>query len=254
MRIASFATTAAIGFMLLAQGMAADAAEIKVLSVPPMKATLDELGPQFERTTGHKLAIKYDISTVLKRQIDAGETFDVAILLPVMIDDLVKQGKVGGGTRADIAKAGIGVAVKKGGPKPDIKSVDAFKQTLLNAKSVAYSGEGASGVYFAGLLERLGIAAETKPKLRPGGAGGVVPPVARGEAEIAIISIPTIVAEPGVDLVGPLPAELQTYIVYSGGVSAATKDAEAAKSFIKFLMTPVTQSVIKTKGLEPLTP
>ena len=238
--------------MILAQGVAA--AEIKVLSVPPLKTSLDELGPQFERTTGHKLMIKYDVSAALKRQIDAGETFDVALILPAIIDDFLKQGKVAAGTRADIARAAVGVAVKKGAPKPDIKSADAFKRTLLNAKSIAYSAEGASGVYFTGLLERLGIAAEIKPKLKPMGAGAVVPPVAKGEVEIAVISIPTILAETGADLVGPLPPELQHYVVYTAGAGAAAKEADAAKALIKFLTAPAAMSVMKSKGLEPVAP
>ena len=175
---------------LLAQGHAAQSAEVKVLSVLPLKTFLDELGPQFERATGHKLTIKYDVSAALKRQIDAGETFDVACILPAIIDDLLKQGKVAAGTRTDISRAAVGVAVKKGAPKPDIGSAEAFKRTLLNAKSIAYSGEGGSGIYFKGVLERLGIAAEMNPKLKPLASSAVVPSVAKGEVELAVISPP----------------------------------------------------------------
>lgn len=257
MRIGSLAAAAKIGIglmLLWPQGQAAEAAEVKVLIVPPLKTSLDELGPQFERTTGHKLVIKYDVSAALKRQIDAGETFDVALVLSAIIDDLLKQGKVTAGTRTDLSRAAIGVAVKKGAPKPDISSAEAFKRTLLNAKSVAYSAEGASGVYFKGLIERLGIAAETSAKLRPMGAGAVVAPVVKGEVEIAVISIPAILAEPGAELVGLLPKELQHYVVYTGGVSAAAKEPEAAKVLLKHLTMPAAISVMKSKGLEPATP
>lgn len=257
MRISSLAAAAkiAIGVMfLLAQGHAAQAAEIKVLSVLGLKTSLDELGPQFERTTGHKLMIKYEVSAALKRQIDAGETFDVALILPGILDDLLKQGKVAAGTRTDISRAAVGVAVRKGAPKPDIGSAEALKRTLLNAKSIAYSGEGATGIYFKGLLERLGIAAETNPKLKPFGAGAVVPPVAKGEVELAVISIPIILAEPGAELVGTLPKELQHYIVYTAGISAAAKEADAAQALLKHLTMPAAMSVMKSKGLEPVAP
>ena len=244
-----------IGVMfLLALGHAAQSAEVKVLSVGPLKTLLEELGPQFERATGHKLMIKYDVSAALKRQIDAGETFDVALILPAMIDDLLKQGKVAAGTRTDISRAAVGVAVKKGAPKPDIGSAEALKRTLLNAKSIAYSGEGASGIYFKSVLERLGIAAEMNPKLKPFGSSAVVPSVAKGEVELAVISPPAILAEPGAELVGILPKELQHYVVYTAGVSAATKEADAAKALLKYLTTPAAMSVMKSKGLEPVAP
>jgi len=224
------------------------------LSALPLKTSLEELGPLFERTTGHKLTIKYGVSAALKRQIDAGETFDVALLLPAIIDDLLKQGKVAAGTRTDISRAAIGVAVKKGAPKPDIGSADALKNTLLNAKSIAYSAEGGSGIYFKGLLERLGIAAETSAKLKPLASSAVVSSVAKGEVELAVISPPAILAEPGVELVGIMPKELQQYVVYTAGVSAAAKEADAAKALLKYLTTPAAMSVMKAKGLEPIVP
>lgn len=257
MKISSLATTAKIGIavlFLLAQGHPAQSAEVKVLSVQPLRTLLDELGPEFERTSGHKLMIKYDVSAALKRQIDAGEIFDVALILPAIIDDLIKQGKVAAGTRTDVSRAAVGVAVKKGAPKPDIGSAEAFKSTLLNAKSIAYSGEGASGIYFRSVLERLGIATEMNSKLKPLGSSAVVPAVANGEVELAVISPPAILAEPGAELVGILPKELQNYVVYTAGVSAAAKDTDAAKALLKYLTTPAALSVMKSKGLEPVVP
>lgn len=238
--------------MLQAQGVGA--AEIKVLSIP-FKGPLDEIRPEFERTTGHKLLIRYAPSAELRRQIAAGEEFDVVLIFPGQIDDLIKQGKVAVGTRVDIARAGLGVAVKKGAVKPDIKSPDAFKRILLNANSIAYAAEGPSGIHLVGLIERLGIAAETKPKLKPMGAGSlVVAPVAKGEVDIGVVSIPFILAEPGAELLGPLPLELQHYVVYSAGAGAAAKNVSAAKAFITFFSNPGPVSVMKANGLEPVAP
>lgn len=158
------------------------------------------------------------------------------------------------GTSADIARVAIGVAVKKGAPKPDVSTVDAFKRTLLDAKSISHSTEGASGVHFMSVLERLGIAADVKSKLKPMEGGPlVVGPVARGEAEIAVITIPFIVLEPGAELAGPLPKKLQQIVIYTGRISSGTKQPDAAKAFIKALTTPAAASVIKSKGLDPAT-
>jgi molybdate transport system substrate-binding protein len=253
MKINSLFAALAVGLMLL-QPHGASAAEIRVLSVQPLKPLLEELGPPFERTTGHKLVIQYIVSAALKRQIDAGETFDVALILPAIIDDLLKQGKVAPGTRMDISRAAVGVAVRKGTPKPDISSTEAFKRTLLNAQSIAYSGEGASGIYFKRVLDRLGIAAEMTPKLKPLDSSAVVPSVANGEVELAVISPPAILAEPGAELVGLLPKDLQNYVVYTAGVSATAKEADAAKALLKHLTTPAAMSVMKAKGLEPVEP
>jgi molybdate transport system substrate-binding protein len=258
MRMVSLAVAAklAIGVILLfAQGHAARGAEIKVLGVLALKTSLDVLGPQFERATDHKLMMNYAGSSDLIRQFDAGETFDVALVWPAMIDRLLKEGKVAEGTRAEIARVAIAVAVKKGAGKPDISTTDAFKRALLNAKSVSHSMEGASGIYFRSLLERLGIAAEMQPKLRPMAGGPlVVGPVARGEVELAVITTPYIVLEPGAELVGPLPDELQQYVVYTAGVSGVTKQPDAARALIRHLMSPAAASVIKSQGLDPVTP
>ena len=256
MRIGSLAAAAKLGILLLlVQGLAAQAAEIKVLSVVPLKSSIDELGPPFERATGHKLVITYDGSSQLKRKFEANEPFDVALIYPELIDELLKQGKLAAGIRTDVAIVAVGVAVKKGAPKPDISTVDAFKRTLLNAKSISHSTEGASGVYFQGLIQRLGIAAELKPKLRPvDGGNHVVGPVAKGEVEIAVITIPFIFLDPGAELAGPLPKELQHPVIYTASLSSVAKQPDAAKAFIKHLTTPAAAVVIKSKGLQPATP
>ena len=166
MRIGPLAVAAKFGFILLAQDVAAEAAEVKVLSAVAMRPVMNELGPQFERAMGHKLVIQFEVIGVLKRQIDAGERFDVAILTTPLIDGLVKQGKIAAGTRTNIARSGLGVIVRTGAPKPDISSAEAFKRTMLNAKSISYAKEGATAIYLARLFKRLGIVEEMKSKTK----------------------------------------------------------------------------------------
>ena len=254
MKIRPFVAAVSIGFfILLAQSVAVEAAEVKVMCLTPMEDAMRELGATFERTTSHKLVIAYEVAPVLKRRIDAGEIFDVAILLRPLIEDSIKQGKIVPGTRAEIARSGMGVGVRAGAPKPDISSVAALKSALRNAKSVAYSKEGASGVYFLGLIERLGIANEIKPKLKPTPAEAFSKVVPSGEAEMIVVPISVIMA-PGMDLVGPVPSELQTYFAFTAGVSASAKEVEAAKALVHFLMAPAALPVLRAKGLEPGAP
>jgi molybdate transport system substrate-binding protein len=166
-KIGSLAAAAIFAFMILwAQGGAAEAAEVKVLCANAMRAVMKELGPGFERATGHQLMIQFDVVGALKRQIDTGERFDVAILTTPLIDDVVKEGKIAAGTRASVARSGIGVIVRTGAPKPDINSADAFKHALLNAKSIGYAKEGATAIHLASLFERLGITEQIKPKTK----------------------------------------------------------------------------------------
>ena len=179
MKIGSLAAAAIFGLMILwAHGGAAEAAEVKVLCAAAMRSVMNELGPGFEGTTGHKLVIQFDVVGALKRQIDAGERFDVAILTTPLIDEVVKNGKIAAGTRADVARSGLGVVVRTGAPKPDISSADAFKRTLLNAKSISYAKEGATGIYLQSLFERLGITEQMKPKTK-------FPPTGRGADLVA---------------------------------------------------------------------
>ncbi len=226
----------------------ANSAEIKVLSTPTLKATLDDLGPKFERATGHKLVTKFDAVAVLKRQIEAGETFDVTILLPAAIDDLIKQGKVIG--RTDISRSGVGVAVRAGAPKPDVSSVDALKRALLSANSISYSPDSASSTFFLSLVDRLGIGGEVKPKLKAAPGGRVMEPVASGDADLTVITTPNIVGVPDVAVAGLLPAELQSYTVFSAGVGAAAKEVDGAKELIRYLVAPEAAPVFEAKGME----
>jgi len=226
------------------------AAEIKVLSIP-FKAPLDQIGPAFERETGHRLVISYAPSEPLLKQIESGEPFDVVLTFPKLVDQLIKQTKVMAGSRGDIARAGLGVAVRRGAAKPGTQSAEEFKRALLRATSIAYAAQGPSGVHLASVLERLGVADAVKPKLRPMAAGSlVVGPVARGEAEIGIVSIPFILAEPGAELAGPLPHELQDYVHYSSGIGSSARDVDAARTFAAYLRQQRSIAILKSYGLE----
>jgi molybdate transport system substrate-binding protein len=215
---------------------------------------MNELGPQFEHATGHKLVMRFDNIGVLKRQIDAGEEFDVTILTPSLIDDLGKEGKIAAGTRTDIARSGIGVIVRTGAPKPDISSAEAFKRAMINATSISYAKGGATAIYLASLFARLGIAEpmQSKTTLLPAGRGAQS--VAEGEAELGLIVISGFAPVPGAELLGPLPPELQNYVVYTAGVGATAKEGEAGKALINFLRAPAAVPVLNAKGLEPITP
>ncbi len=242
---------AVIGIAALMTTASIRAAEIKVLASNGVREALQELAPAFERATGNKLVITFGLAAALKRQIEAGEAFDLAILTSAGIDDLAKQGKVDAASRAAIARSGVGIGIKKGGPRPDIGTPDALKRTLLSAKSISWAKEGASGVYFAGLLERMGIAEQMKPKVVLAPSGAVVGKlVAGGEVQFGVILVNELMAAPGVEVLGPLPAELQNYTVFHAGVGVGSKDSSAAKALIKFLTTPAAGAVFKAKGQE----
>jgi molybdate transport system substrate-binding protein len=255
MGIGALAAAATVGAaVLMGQANAAKAAEIAVFATTSLRQALEKLGPQFERASGHKLNTQLGTSAPLKRQIDAGAPFDLAILVPAALDALIKEGKVQPQTRVDVARSAIGVAVKAGAPKPATDTAEALRRTLLAAKSISYSGEGASGKYFEGLLERLGIAAEVTPKLRPLPSGEAVAPVAKGEVEMAVITLANIIGVPGVEIAGLLPRDMQHYTVYTAGVATASKNAEAAKALIALLMAPDATPAIEAAGMERVAP
>lgn len=238
---------------VLAMGFALDAqaAEIRVLCIPAMRASFEQLLPQFERDSGDKVVVNYQIYPGQKARVESGD-FDIALFARPQIDELNKQGKTVAATTADIARTSIGVAVKAGAPKPDISSEDAFKRTLMAAKSITYTKESQTGVYLTKRLETLGVADAIKGKLilQPGGAM-TTPAVARGEAELAIVLVSDIVSTPGVDLVGPLPASLQNYVTQTAAVGASAKQPASAAALIKYLSTPAAAAVFKAKGFEP---
>jgi molybdate transport system substrate-binding protein len=239
--------------MIAALAQPAAAADIKVLTAGAMRSVLDALRPQFEKETGHKVSLDNATAGTLAKRIEDGEAFDVAVITPKVIDDLARTGRIAPGTRADVAKVGIGVAVKEGVPLPDIATVEAFRRTLLAARSVAYidpKAGGSSGIYFDSLLDRLGIAGEIRPKARLKQGGYVAELVASGEAEVAVHQISEIVPVKGVVLVGPLPAEIQNFTTYAAAVGGRAKDAAAAKSLIEHIAGPAATPILTAKGME----
>jgi molybdate transport system substrate-binding protein len=234
--------------LLLSAG--AQAAELKVLSGNGAKAAVRELCAQFERATGNKIELRFDVNPEVKKKIEAGESFDVVVGNPPIIDTLIKDGTVVG-PRVDIGRAGLGVAVRAGAAKPDISSVEGFKQALLAAKAGAFPGKGASGLYFVSLLDRIGIKDAMQSKLKPMAAEDTVEVVARGEADMVMVAS-HIYDVAGVDPVGPIPAELQTKIGFAAGLSSSTKEPEAAKALIRFLSAPAAAATLKAKGVEPM--
>lgn len=233
----------------------ANAAEVKVFSTIGVQAALEELAPKFEKASGHKLTITWGTAALLVKRVQAGESADLLVLTKQSLDALSKDGKASPGSDAVFASSGMGLVVKQGTPKPDISTPEAFKQTLLKAKAIAYSNPaygGASGVYLAKLLERMGIADEMKAKTKhPPASGNAAVLVVNGEADLAIQQEPEVISVAGVALVGPLPGDLNNITVYAAGVGSGSKQADAAKALIKFLHTPEAKAVFKARGLKP---
>jgi molybdate transport system substrate-binding protein len=261
MKIRSLVVAANIGFMfLLVFGGKTEAAELKVLSAIGMQSVMEDLGPKFEGATGHKIAISFATAGAAVKRAQGGEAADVVIATRQGIDRLVKNGKAAADNVTALANAGISVAIRKGAPKPDISSPDALKRTLLSAKSISSVEQaigGASGIHFAKVLDRLGIANEMKSKTvfpNPKTPAEVGVLVANGEAEIGVHVIVELISVTGIDLVGPLPGDLQDIIIFTVAIMSGAKDAAAAKALVDFLRTPESAKVIKTKGMEPATP
>ena len=227
------------------------AAEIKVLSTRAIATVLEKVGPDFERTSGHRLHVTTDIAIRMVRRIQAGEPFDFLVAAPAHIDALVREGRITADSRTDLTRSGIGVLVRAGAPKPDIRTVDAFTRALLDARSIAYLREGQSGVYVAGMLKRLGIADAIEAKVTRPDTDIVSELVASGQVELGMVVITQILTTPGVELVGPLPSELQSYVTFTAGVSSASGDPGAAMALMRFLTGPVALPVIRAQGMEP---
>jgi molybdate transport system substrate-binding protein len=248
MTMKSMAAAAAGLAVVLASATAAGAAEVTALISNALKSTLEELAPQFEKATEHKLKITYGSTDPLKARIEKGEAVDFTILGEGAIDDLVKQGKLVAATRAVVARSGLGVAIRKGAPKPDLGTTEAFKRALINAKSISYNERGLTGVYLKGLFERLAITDVVKAKFKDGPGAELV---AKGESELGLTQASEIAPVPGAELAGPLPPEIQQYTVFPAGVGASAKQPDAARALLKFLASPDAIRVMKAKGLEP---
>jgi molybdate transport system substrate-binding protein len=255
MNARSLFVLATTGFMLpLLIGAQARAAEVKVLAALAMQPVLADLGPKFERTTGHKLVVTFATLGGIVNLVQDGASGDVLLVPQAGIERLTKDGKVMIGSAAVIARSGSGIAVRTGAPKPDISSPDALKRTLLAARSVSHSdpgGGGASGIHFAKVLDRLGIADEMKAKTvlpKPGSLPGQT--VANGEAEIGVGTVQGLITIAGIEIVGPLPIELQDTLVFVAANMISTKQLEAGKAFIDFLRSPEAVAGIKAMGME----
>jgi molybdate transport system substrate-binding protein len=232
---------------------AATAGELKVLTAGAFKPVVAALAPVFEGQTGHTVRIENDTAGALARRIGNGEAFDVVVLTPAAMEPLEQAGRVARGSSVRLARVAIGVAVKQGAPLPAIGSESALRQALLAARAVAYidpAAGGSSGIYLAQLFQRMGIAAQIAPKavLVPGGL--VAQRLVSGEADLALHQISEILAVPGVTLVGPIPAVVQNYTVYAGGLAATSADLPAARAFLELLAGERAKTVLKDKGME----
>jgi molybdate transport system substrate-binding protein len=232
------------------------AAELKILTTPALTETWEELGPKFE-ATGHKLTIVYAPSGAIAKRVSEGEAADLLVSTPTGIDSLIKAGKVADGTNTPIANSPMGVAVLKGAPKPDISTPEAFKRALLAAKAVAYTDPasgGASGVHLAKVLDRLGIAAEVNARAKLGRGVPAGSFVVKGEADLAIQQMPELLGVEGVEVIGPLPGDLQNVTTFAAGIPASSTQADTAKALVRFLQSPESATAIKKHGLDPIPP
>ncbi len=233
----------------------ANAADVKVLSAGVMKEIILELVPEYEKRTGNKVTVDVGPAGTLAQRIEGGEAFDLAVITRPLIENLTEKGKIQSGSRTDLAGVGVGVVIKEGTSRPDISSPEAFKQTVLAAKSIAHTDPAAgatSGIYLVKLFERLGIADQVKQKvtLVRGDSSALL--VARGEVELAVQQTSEILNVPGTSYVGPLPAEIQNITIYSAGIATNTHQADAARALINLLSGSAAVRLLSAHGLEPV--
>lgn len=240
---------------LLLFGTNSNAAEIKVYSTIGMRSVLEELKPKFEQASGHKLDITWGLAAGLTKRVADGESPDALVAIRGGVDGLVTGGRIAQPSAVTLALSGVGVSVRSGAPKPDISTPDKLKAALIAAKAIAYSDPskgGASGVHFAKVAERLGIADQVKAKAKhPEAAGLPGRFLLDGSADLAIAQVPELIEVQGTDLVGPLPGDLQNITTFAAGVVTGAKQPDAAAAFLKFLQTPEAAATIKAKGMEP---
>src|SRR5260221_7054453 len=243
------AAAAAAGALLLSS--VASAAEIKVLSTQATEQAYRELVPQFERASGHKVTTIFTGTLDADKRLAAGEAYDLLIMSGPSIDEHLKDGKLVAASRVDLAKSGVGVGVKAGAPKPDIRTTEALRKTILNAKSIGYS-TGPSGMYVLKLFERLGVADQVKPKLKQTPTSVFVGSIiASGDVEIGFQQVSELGQYPGVDFVGPLPADVQEMTVFSSGIMKNAKQADAARAWVRYLTGPEAAKAFTKRGLQP---
>jgi molybdate transport system substrate-binding protein len=239
--------------IMTGQGVDVRAADIKVFSTNSPNEVLRELVPEFERSSGHKVTIIYDTPTLLFERIERGESADLIFINPNTIDDLAKQGKVVPASKRVLASISVGVAVRRGLPKPDISTVEGVKNALLAAKSIAYTQTGVSGAHMIKISRQLGIEEQIKAKAKVPTTVRLGDLLLSGEADMAVQQIPELLMIPGIDYVGPLPAELQLTTVTAVAMFANAKEPQATQALLELLVMPSTARLFKEKGMDPAT-
>ena len=234
--------------------MAAETAEIRVIASPGISTAFTDLGPLFERTAGHMLAIKYGLVAEQNQQMDSGE-FDLAVVPAFALDGAIQRSKIAADTRTLLARVGLGIGIRAGAAKPDLASVELFKHALLNAKSVVFVANEPTGIHIAKVFEHLGIAEPMKAKTKSQETvARVWQAVASGEAEFGFGFTSNVLSAHGVELAGSFPTEFQSFNIMAAGIGVSARQPDAAKAFISFLHGPNAGAVMKAKGLEPMTP
>ncbi|MBY0531929.1 MAG: extracellular solute-binding protein [Xanthobacteraceae bacterium] len=243
-------TAAFICAAMLASASAVQAAELTVFATAAHVDSFKELVPQFEKTSGHKLTVNFRTSPVTMKGIEAGEPFDVVVAIKGPVDGTAEKGFFASGDRPVVSVVGLGAAVKAGAPKPDIATADAFKQTLLNAKAVSIVPESVNGKHFLAVFEKLGIGEQMKAKIVAAKTPAEVPAaLVKGDADLALFIVNGLRA-PGVDYVGPVPAEFDQKLVFVTAISAKAKEPQAANDFVKYLQSPAAVAIMKANGLD----
>ena len=228
------------------------AADITLLASTGVSSMMKVVLLEFEKKTGHNIKVSYDTSNLLMKRIQSGESVDLVILTAPLIDELTQSGKITSGSRLDLAKSGIGVAIQSGKIKPDISSPESLKKALLETNSVAYTATGASGIYFAKVIDQLGIGDQVRAKSKTPAGGIIAEIVAKGDAEMGVQMISELTGVKGTQLLGPLPGNLQMFTVFSAGMIQDAKDPQLVKSLMQFLITPESVAVYKRQGMEPI--
>jgi molybdate transport system substrate-binding protein len=251
LRRTTSALTGLVALVSLAQPAVANAAEVTMLCSNGIRAAMEELLPQFEQATGHAVAIRYGLSAVLKREIEAGEPFDLAVLTPPLVDDLIEQGRIAGDSRVTIGRSAMALAVRAGAARPDIRTAEALKRALLASTSIIYAKEGASSAFFIELVRRLDLAEALASRIMLTTTGAEVgAAVARGEAELGVLPISEILPVPGIEVLGTFPAGVQGYVVMVAGASPRAARDATVKALIAFLISPSALPVIRKRGME----
>jgi molybdate transport system substrate-binding protein len=253
-KTARLAACLPVFILLTASTAAAQDTEIRILCSNGIRAAVAKLLPEYERSMGRSIKVQYGASAGFKRSIEGGEPFDLAILTPPIIEDLIKEGKIAKGTALDLASSGVGIAVRAGLPKPDVTTPEAIKQTLLRSKSIGYVKEGASSPAIVNMLNSLGISEDVQRKtaFQPGAEQSMAS-VAAGQVDVAFGLVSEIVPAPGVQLAGAFPPEFQKRIIMTAGISSSTKNRDAANAIIKSLASAAAAATIKATGLDPIT-